>query len=235
MTFIEWLQTRLVAHGARIDIDGDWGRDSIAALREFQADHGLKITGVSDDPTVAALKRPPAHDIAAAAPGGVHTPLEMAPWVAEMWRRLGWSETGNKRADLIAFLKEGKYLGDPAKLPWCGDATESCITKTLPEEPVPSNPFWAQAWQTFGIGVDPIVGAVGVIRWPSGSGHVGFVVRVEANRIYMIGGNQSNMIKVSPFNRDDFIAFRYPKTFPLKTYAPLVDGGGRVLSEALTR
>lgn len=232
MTFIEWLQTRLVVHGARIDVNGDWGRSSISALRTFQADHGLKVTGVSDDPTVAALKRAPI----GTSFGNVHAPAEtMPPWVAEMWRRMGWAETGNDRDKLIAWLKAGKYLGDPAKLPWCGDATETCFAKVLPAEPLPSNPFWAQAWSTFGIGVDPIVGAVGVIRWPSGSGHVGFIIRVEANRIYMIGGNQSNSIKVSAFNRDDFIAFRWPKTYPLKTYAPLVDGGGKVLSEALTR
>lgn len=232
MNFIKWLQTRLVEHGARINIDGDWGRASISALKAFQADHGLKITGVSDDPTVAALKRTP---IGAAA-DGTQAPAEaMPPWLAEMWRRMGWSENGNNRDKLIAWLKAGKYLGDPAKLPWCGDATETCFAKTLPDEPLPSNPFWAQAWSTFGNGLEPIVGSVGVIRWSSGSGHVGFVVRVEANRIHMIGGNQSNMIRVSAFNRSDFIAFRWPKTYPVKKYDPLVDCGGKMLSEELTR
>ena len=99
----------------------------------------------------------------------------MPPWLLEMNRRMGLHEGRDNRA-LSAWLRIGRFLGDPAKLPWCGDAVETAIVKTLPDEPVPSNPFWAQAWKAFGIDAGgPIVGSIGVIRWSAKAGHVGIV------------------------------------------------------------
>ena len=80
--FERWLQQRLVAHGAKIAVDGDWGRNSIAAMEDFQRRKRLEVTGTANDETVAALRR---------VPGGVSpdipAPVEkMPPWMAE--RRL---------------------------------------------------------------------------------------------------------------------------------------------------
>lgn len=215
MSFITWLQTRLVAHGAQIAIDGDWGRRSIAALKAFQSHVGLHPTGVSDRATVDALRADPE----GTAP--VDAPIrDMPPWVAEMYRRMGLHETRDNDA-LAEWLKAGKYLGDPARLPWCGDAVETCFAKTLPDEPLPSNPFWAQGWAAFGRSVDgPKVGSVGVIRWSASAGHVGFVVGTDGGQVRMIGGNQSNMIRISSFDRGAFIAFRWPLTSPFMDYPP---------------
>lgn len=128
MTFIAWLQGRLVAHGARIAVDGDWGRNSILALTTFQLARGLPATGVADQKTVAALKQSPSGK-------GPVTPIPMAaavtampPWMAEMHRKMGLHEVSDT-ASLIAWLKIGKYLGNPKNLPWCGDAMESAIAK----------------------------------------------------------------------------------------------------------
>ena len=217
MNFVKWLQARLNAHGARIDEDGDWGRNSIAAMKAFQAARGLRLTGTSTSETVTALKLAPAETT------GTHSvpPIEaMPPWMAELHRRMGLHETRNSKS-LIEFLMLGKYLGNPAKLPWCGDAIESAMAKTLPDEPLPSNPFWAQAWAAFGIKVPAIVGAIGVIRWSASSGHVGTVAGVNGSKIILLGGNQSNAIKLSSFDRSKFIGFRWPETYPIKQYPAL--------------
>lgn len=221
MRFEEWLQRRLIAHGASIAADGDWGRNSIAALRAFQLAQGLPQTGVADKATVAALRddtRLPARKQGWSGFGDETMP----PWMAEMHRKSGLHEVRDNVA-LGDWLRSfGRYLGNPRTLPWCGDAIESCIAKTLPEEPLPSNPFWAQAWKDFGWDTGgPVIGSIGVIRWSASAGHVGIVAGVDGSRVNLLGGNQSNAINVSSFPRSKFIAFRWPSTFPLKHYPAL--------------
>lgn len=227
MNFVAWLQERLVAHGARIGIDGDWGRNSINALEAFQRSKGLPITGVADEKTVAALRTSPKMN-------GTTIPVPMAaastslpPWMAEMHRKMGLHEVRDNSALADWMRSFGRYLGNPKDLPWCGDAVESCIAKTLPRETLPSNPFFAQAWKGFGVDVGgPIVGSIGVIRWNASSGHVGFVAGIDGNRVNLLGGNQSNAINISSFPRAKFIAFRWPSTFPVYHYPALKGRAG---------
>lgn len=234
MKFEEWLQQRLVAHGADIDIDGDWGRSSIQALENFQRSKGLPVTGIADKASVGALRANPSGGAPAPAPA-VIAGSSMPPWMAEMHRKMSLHEVRDN-AVLSEWMRSlGRYLGNPKDLPWCGDAVESCIAKTLPREPLPSNPFFAQAWAKFGVDAGgPIVGAIGVIRWTPSSGHVGFVAGIDGDRINLLGGNQSNAINISSFPRAKFIAFRWPSTFPIQYY-PALKGSAVKADFASTR
>jgi uncharacterized protein (TIGR02594 family) len=236
MNFIMWLQSRLIAHGypvGRAGADGDLGGDTIKAIFAFQRGNGLAETGVADAPTVAALRAARSPAPGSAVPPSAPPDETMPPWMAEMARRHGLHERTHNKS-LSDWLKIGKWLGDPAKLPWCGDAVETCIVKTLPQEPVPGNPFFAQNWKAFGINPGgPIVGAIGVIRWSASAGHVGLVADYDARRkkVTMLGGNQSDSIRLSAFDLDSFIAFRWPRSFPVKRYPRYrgaVDAGGGV-------
>jgi uncharacterized protein (TIGR02594 family) len=220
MKFEEWLQGRLTVHGSRIVVDGDWGRSSIKALKAFQAAHGLPKTGVADDASIKALRSQPESKGPTSEVSS--QPAEtMPPWMSELHRRMGMDEVKDNAA-LIDFLRIGRYLGNPKDLPWCGDAVESSIAKTLPDEPLPGNPFFAQNWKSFGIDAgSPIVGSIGVIRWDAKSGHVGMVAGVAGDRINMLGGNQHNSINISSFPLSKYIAFRWPSTYPMRKYPAL--------------
>ena len=79
---------------------------------------------------------------------------EDLPWIVEGKKVWGLHETTNN-AELTAWLKsDGKRLGNPAKLPWCGDYTETAIKNSLPNEPfvgpLGENPYWARNWLKFG-------------------------------------------------------------------------------------
>lgn len=59
MSFEQWLQSRLTAHGFPCGlIDGVIGRKTLHALRGFQRAKGLTLTSQADKATVAALKAP---------------------------------------------------------------------------------------------------------------------------------------------------------------------------------
>jgi hypothetical protein len=57
MTFEQWVQSRLTAHGYPVGlIDGKIGPVTIKAIEAFQKAHGLPVNGKADDATVAALR-----------------------------------------------------------------------------------------------------------------------------------------------------------------------------------
>lgn len=155
------------------------------------------------------------------------TPAPMAtedpPWVVEMKKVYGWHETRDN-ARLRAWLKsDGKTLGDPDALPWCGDAVETAIKLALPDEPfvgaLAENPYYARNWATFGrsaIGY----GCIGVFSRGPTSGHVGFLVGEDDTCLHVLGGNQGDSVSVTRVEKWRMLATRWPLTYD-KTPAPL--------------
>lgn len=59
MEFNQWLQSRLTAHGFPVGgIDGIIGPITIAAIKAFQLKHRIRVSGLADAETVAALRLP---------------------------------------------------------------------------------------------------------------------------------------------------------------------------------
>lgn len=59
MPFNKWLQSRLTAHGFPVGpIDGDVGKNTIDALKAFEAKHKLTIDGTADPAVIQALRAP---------------------------------------------------------------------------------------------------------------------------------------------------------------------------------
>lgn len=56
----------------------------------------------------------------------------------------------------------------------------------------------------------PGYGAIVVFSYGGGKGHVGFVVGKSGSNLLVLGGNQSNSVKVSSFKTDQVAAYRYP-------------------------
>lgn len=142
------------------------------------------------------------------------------PWITEARAVIGLHELRDNAA-LVAWLKsDGKRLGDPAKLPWCGDFVETAIKRGLPDEPFPGtlgqNPYWARNWISFGRRSDLTYGAVVVFERGPQSGHVGFAVGQDGDRLMVLGGNQGNAVSVVPIARSRLLACRWPLLFPAR-------------------
>lgn len=194
-------------------IDGVAGRRTQEAIRRFQAARGLAVTGVLDPGTVAQLMG----DLGARAP---------LPWMAEALRVHGLHETRDKGA-LSKWLKsDGATVGDPARVPWCGDFVQTAIALSLPKEPLPENPYLAANWCKFGVKARPQWGAV-LVFWrgspSSWKGHVGFYAGEDATSFRVMGGNQSNAVTFTRIakNRLRDGGCRWPDTFPDPNAGPL--------------
>jgi uncharacterized protein (TIGR02594 family) len=143
--------------------------------------------------------------------------LPTIPWIQELDKVLGWHET-NDREKLAKWLRsDGATLGDPSKLPWCGDAMDTAISRCLPDEPRPGdlgkNPYWALNWDYFGVKCPPLYGAIGVFKRTSG-GHVGVLIGANQNQYRVYGGNQSDAVtKDAWINKTQLVSARWPVTF----------------------
>lgn len=198
---IRTVQARLIVHGFDPGpVDGAFGLRTSAAVMAFKRARGLVTR-----PWVGPLT----WDLLVAEP--VIRSRPYPPWVQEGLRIKGWHERTNN-ADLREWLKsDGATLGDPAVLAWCGDFVETCIRLALPREVVPANPYWALHWRGFGVACAPCVGAVVSIS-REGGGHVGLAIGQDADRIFVLGGNQSNTVSIAPIQKTRFpaAAWRWP-------------------------
>ncbi|WP_414901214.1 peptidoglycan-binding protein [Rhizobium cremeum] len=172
--------------------DGIRGRQTIAAVKRFQAASHLAVDGIAGPATLKAM-------FGGATVAPTESP-DACPWLDQAWRMKGLHERRDNAA-LREFLKrDGGTVGDPAKVPWCGDFVQTCIALTLPDEVLPNNPYAAINWMTFGRECAPQRGAV-LVFWrgsPEGwQGHIGYYVGEDATHYHVLGGNQSDSITVS--------------------------------------
>lgn len=192
--------------------DGVMGRRTLAAIKKFQADAGLdiKFPGTVGPKTIVAL--------------GLGNPAQAQkqfadatpPWMAELLRRVGLHEKRDNKKLRDWLKSDGNTLGDPAVLPWCGDAIETPIALTLPDEPLPDNPYWALNWSKFGVPCYIVArGAIAAFKRPGG-GHVGMIAGHEAGYYHVLGGNQSNAISIVRIEKGRLQGeLRWPRTYPL--------------------
>ena len=66
------------------------------------------------------------------------------------------------------------------------------------------------AWLEWGRGIEaPEQGCIAVFSF-SGLPHVGFFIGVEGKSVQILGGNQSDMVKISRYARKDVVGYRLP-------------------------
>ncbi|GGE25129.1 hypothetical protein GCM10011390_50720 [Aureimonas endophytica] len=208
------IQVRLKALGDDPGpIDGIRGRRTIRAIQRFQRfqrQKGLAVDGIvgpvtrrrlfegSDDPQ----------------PG----PQPDLPWYEEARRLIGVAEVGGpgNNRDIMDWADDLDihYAGD--EVPWCGLFVAHCIAATLPDEELPANFMAARSWRSFGDACEPTKGCV-LVFWRdhptnSGKGHVGFYAGEDEKGFYVLGGNQSNRVRIARIAKDRLLAARFPAT-----------------------
>ena len=193
--------------------DGIAGRMTANALRKFQNRHSLTRTGVADGRTMRKLF--PGKKFKTA-----KSPID-APWYAMAKTYMGLREIVGPKHNktILRWLKNLAAAWADDETPWCGTFVGACIMETMPDEPIPNNPFGARNWGKFGVPLKkPAMGAV-LVFWRgkrSGwSGHVGFYAGEDATAYHVLGGNQGNKVSIARVAKKRLLNIRWPATWPL--------------------
>ncbi|MBD3795384.1 MAG: TIGR02594 family protein [Epsilonproteobacteria bacterium] len=125
-------------------------------------------------------------------------------------KEIGTQEiTGPKHNKQI--LKYHSVAGGFTKdeVPWCGSFIAWVMLQAGYN--IVKYPARALSWLKFGIHTDePVIGSIAV-KTRRGGGHVCIIVGTTKNgRLLCIGGNQSNEVNISLYNKNAFIDFRLP-------------------------
>ena len=94
------------------------------------------------------------------------------------------------------------------EIPWCSAFVNWVIERY---GYVGTQSLSARSWMGWGTSVtEPVKGAVCILRRGSEPwmGHVGFVAEWDADRVFILGGNQSNEVRISEYSKDRVLGYR---------------------------
>jgi len=146
---------------------------------------------------------------------GPQTPVSetaaMPPWLAVAYREIGQEEIAGPQNNprIIEYLAT---VGNPQGLQddevdWASAFVEWSLRQAGIPGPQSMEP---NAWLNWGRTIpEPEPGCVVVFSF-KGLGHVGFYVKTEGNSLYILGGNQSDAVKISRYAKKDAIGYRMP-------------------------
>lgn len=230
MTILE-LQKALLSKGFDPGpLDGIAGPKTRKAIREFQAKHGLAVTGIADVKTQQKLmgKGSAVQERVAAGAVAGDIPADLT-WLAEAKRLIGTTEIkGAQHNPTILSMGDaaGIHVSDD-ETPWCGLFVSHCIASSLPDEPMPANPLGARQWLKFGDEVMPQFGSA-LVFWRespnSFKGHVGFYWAEDDLHYHVLGGNQSDSVSVTRLIKSRLLGARWPKSVEPRNMRRLVTG-----------
>lgn len=153
-------------------------------------------------------------------------------WLLEARKYIGEKEIPGPKhnARILGWIARlGGWFKDD-ETPWCGTFVAHCIDST--GRTIPKNWFRAKEWATWGKKTLPRVGAIAVFG-RDGGGHVGFAVGESASNYYILGGNQSNMVNITPIAKHRLIEMRWPSDTALSdALLPKMTGGTISRNEA---
>jgi len=91
---------------------------------------------------------------------------------------------------------------------WCG-LTMALVARRAGKTP-PAKPLWALNWRKFGEpSGQPDLGDI-VVFVRDGGGHVGLYVGEDASHYHVLGGNQSDAVRISRYSIEQFREARKP-------------------------
>ena len=159
-------------------------------------------------------------------------PVIKPDWLIEAEKNIGVTEIkgGKHNGRIVGWLQKLRAWWAEDETPWCGTFVAHCMT--VAKHPIPKAWYRAKAWLEWGDPVSvPVIGAV-VIFDRQGGGHVGFVVGKDSRgNLMVLGGNQGDMVKVSPFAISRVAGLRLPRGYavPVGNYIlPVLASDGKV-------
>lgn len=137
---------------------------------------------------------------------------EKFPWMPIALAEVGVKEFpgSGDNPRIVQYLKSTN-LGAPSnsqdETPWCSAFANWCVEQSGYEG---TDSAWARSWLNWGKKTTtPERGCI-VVFSRNGGGHVAFYIRETASEIEVLGGNQSNEVKISMYPKSRLLGYRIP-------------------------
>ncbi|WP_019617196.1 SH3 domain-containing C40 family peptidase [Psychromonas ossibalaenae] len=134
------------------------------------------------------------------------------PWIHYANNEIGVKEYRGERDNsrIVEYLKStslGTPYNENDETAWCSAFVNWCVESSGYEG---TDSAWARDWLNWGERTNnPEKGDIVVFSRGDG-GHVGFYIEENNNEIIVLGGNQSNAVKISPYPRSRVLGYRKP-------------------------
>lgn len=161
------------------------------------------------------------------------------PWLDWARREIGVQEIVGPRhnARVVEYWTLGRVALDVStdEVPWCAAFVAASLEQTgyrSTRSGLARSYDRSEHLRTL---PDPGLGAIVVLSSPRGPafGHVGFVEALDAQRVWVLGGNQSNAVNVAAFPRSRVVGWRAPLVWQFNLPPPSDrPAGGLVLARA---
>lgn len=200
------LQKNLVSLLFPIQITSVFDMPTLSAVKAFQLSHGLDADGVVGPLTQSGLAKALIAQIPnQSVPGGT-------PWMDWMKSHLGEPMvTGSAPTAFDKEVFEHTHYGnlDGVMEPGCAATVCAALEET---GFISTENAAAHSYADYGDACGLVPACIVVFQWSSGHYHVGFCHHiVDADRVAVLGGNQSRSLNVSTFSRKFIVATRWPQ------------------------
>lgn len=132
------------------------------------------------------------------------------PWLADALAHMGEHEILGKADNqfILDCFKYTNYKASHDEVPWCA----AFVSRMLEESGYKSeHSAWAQSYEKVGQACELKPGAILVFKWANGDHHVSICHHiVNDDLVACVGGNQSNMVKMSIYSRKSLVSIRWP-------------------------
>lgn len=219
---VKALQERLNKYllpNPKLIIDGNFGPATFKAIRAFQAQNGLSIDGIAGPQTWKCFKQLQTGGYCSAPPLVLPTPTT-STWIKIAKQELGQKEIAGSKHNprILAYHVTTTLKAANDETPWCSSFVNWVLKKA---GITGTNSAAAASWLNWGKPTMTKVGAITVIRNKNAANsnltysgnHVGFLLKETATHYFLLGGNQSDQVKVSRYPKKswDLRGHRWPK------------------------
>jgi uncharacterized protein (TIGR02594 family) len=225
VTRLQQLLNDRLSPNPSLKVSGTFDEETVKAVKRFQQEKGLGTDGIVGGKTWEALEAKPANVAQVAKP---ESPAAAAQGSSPRWMEIAMreqgqaevAEAGKDNPRILEYHQATSLRATSDETPWCSSFVNWVMRQS--GHPGTQNAL-ASSWLTWGEKLaEPRYGAIAIIRSKSAAGnaatgsstgyHVGFLVEQTDKAVRLLGGNQSDSVKVSSFPLEKYTleGYRWP-------------------------